>query len=146
MGALTSLATLVGAGASLYGTVRQVQAQNAANRAQVEVAQQQEQARQQELLARREADRVERQQTLARTIASTRARLAASGVAPDEGSAGALTAGLERAAAEAEDASDEELRARLARGRASLLNPDGTLTAVLQGVRSFGTVARSLLD
>jgi hypothetical protein len=72
--------------------------------------------------------------------------LAAGGVAPDEGSAGALTTGLRRAAAETEDASEEAFQARLARGRSSLLNPDGTLTAALQNARGFGQLARSLLD
>lgn len=146
MGALASFATVLGAGASLYGTVRQAQMQTATNRAQIQVAQQQEEARQQELLAQREADRIARQQALSRTIASSRARLAAGGIAPDEGSAGALTAGLESSAAEAEGMSEAALRARLARGRASLLNPDGTLTAALQAGRSFGSLARSLLD
>ncbi|WP_135467748.1 hypothetical protein [Crenalkalicoccus roseus] len=146
MGALASFATVLGAGASLYGTVRQAQAQSAMSRAQAEIAKSQEEARQQELLAQREAERASRQQTLSRTVAAARARLAASGVAPDDGSAGALTAGFERVAAEAEGASEEALRARLARGRASLLNPDGTLTAMLQSGRSFGALARSLLD
>lgn len=146
MGALASIATVLGAGASIYGTVRQVQAANAASRAQARIAEAQEQARRQELLAQRQAERAERQRTLARTIAAARARLAAGGVAPDEGSAAALTAGLRQAAAEAEGAGEEVFRARLARGRASLLQPDGTLTAVLQGVRGFGSAMRNLLD
>ncbi len=146
MGALSSIAALAGAGISAYGTVRQAQTQRQNQRAQVDLARQQEQARQQELLAQQEADRVQRQQTLQKTIASTRARMAASGVAPDEGSAGAITTGLERTAAESRDADDEVFRARLARGRASLLNPDGTLTAALAAARGFGASARSLLD
>lgn len=83
MGALASIATVLGAGASIYGTVRQVQAANAASRAQARIAEVQEQARRQELLAQRQAERAERQRTLARTIAAARARLAAGGVAPD---------------------------------------------------------------
>jgi hypothetical protein len=146
MGALASLAAVAGAGASIYGTVRQSQTQAANNRAQVTVAQQQETARQQELAAQQEAERAQRAQTLARTIASTRAKLAASGIAPDEGSAGAVTTGLRRTAAESQQDDDEVFRARLARGRSSLLNPDGTLTAVLQSGRTLGAAARNLLD
>jgi membrane carboxypeptidase/penicillin-binding protein len=146
MGALSSIAALAGAGVSVYGTMRQARQQSATDRAQADLAQQQERSRQQELAVQQEADRAQRQQTLSRTIASTRARLAAGGVAPDEGSAGAITTGLERTAAEAQDASDEAFRARLSRGRASLLNPDGTLTAALQAARGFGATARSLLD
>ena len=146
MAALASLATLVGAGASVYGNVRQAQQQNALNKAQVQITQQQEAAREQALVTQQQHDAQQRQQTLARTIAATRARLAASGVAPDEGSAGAVTAGLTRDAAAAQGADDATLRARLAQGRISLLNPDGTFTALLQSGRTFGFASRSLLD
>ena len=74
MGALASFATVLGAGASLYGTVRHAQAQSAMSRAQAEIAKSQEEARQQELLAQREAERASRQQTLSRTVAAARAR------------------------------------------------------------------------
>lgn len=146
MAALASLATVVGAGASIYGNVRQAQQQNALNKAQVQIAQQQEAARQETLQAQQAADARQRQATLARTIATARARLAASGISPDGGSAGALTAGLTQDAAAAQDAGDTTLRARLAQGRVSLLNPDGTFTALLQSSRSFGLAARNLLD
>ena len=146
MAALASLATLVGAGATIYGNARQAQQQNALNKAQVQIAQQQEAARQQALLAQQQQDAQQRQLTLAKTIATTRARLAASGVAPDAGSAGALTAGLTQEAAAAQTADDATLRARLAQGRVSLLNPDGTFTALLQSGRTFGFATRSLLD
>jgi transcription initiation factor TFIID subunit TAF12 len=146
MAALASLATLVGAGASVYGNVRQAQQQNTLNKAQVQIAQQQEAARQQALLAQQQQDAQQRALTLAKTIATTRARLAASGVAPDAGSAGALTAGLTQEAAAAQTADDATLRARLAQGRVSLLNPDGTFTALLQSGRTFGFATRSLLD
>ncbi|MBK1658056.1 hypothetical protein [Paracraurococcus ruber] len=146
MAALASLATLVGAGASIYGNVRQAQQQNELNRAQIQIAQQQEAARQDALRAQQQEAALQRQQTLAKTIATTRARLAASGVAPDEGSAGALTAGLTQEAAAAQNADDATLRARLAQGRVSLLNPDGTFTALLQSSRTFGFAARNLLD
>lgn len=146
MASLTSLATLVGAGATLYGNVRQAQQQHAQNKAQVQVAQQQDAARQQALLAQQQQQAQQRQATLAKTIATTRARMAAGGVAPDAGSAGALTAGLTQEAAAAQDADDATLRARLAQGRISLLNPDGTFTALLQSGRTFGAATRSLLD
>ncbi|MFC7476477.1 hypothetical protein ACFQS7_19070 [Dankookia sp. GCM10030260] len=132
MGALASLATLAGAGASIYGNVRQAQQQGALNRAQVGIAQQQ--------------DAQQRQLTLAKTIATTRARLASGGVAPDAGSAAALAAGLTQEAAAAQGADDATLRARLAQGRISLLNPDGTFNALLQSGRTLGSVTRSLLD
>jgi hypothetical protein len=146
MAALASLATVVGAGASVYGSVRQAQQQNALNRAQVQISQQQEAARQKALRVQQAADAEARQRTLACTIATTRARLAASGLSPDGGSAGALTAGLTQEAAAAQDADDATLRARLAQGRVSLLNPDGTFAALLQSGRTFGFAARSLLD
>jgi hypothetical protein len=146
MAALASLATVVGAGASIYGNVRQAQQQTALNRAQVQIAQSQEAARQQALLAQQAADAQARQQTLAKTIATVRARLAASGLSPDDGSSGAVTAGLAQEAAAAQNADDATLRARLAQGRVSLLNPDGSFTAMLQSGRTFGFAARSLLD
>ena len=146
MGALASLATVVGAGASVYGTARQAQQQNALNRAQVQIAQQQETARQQALLAQQQQDAQQRQLTLQKTIATTRARLAASGISPDGGSAGALAGGLVQESAAAQGADDATLRARLAQGRISLLNPDGTFAALLQSGRTFGLAARSLLD
>ena len=146
MAALASLATLVGAGASIYGNARQAQQQNALNKAQVRIAQQQESVRQQALLAQQQQDAQQRALTLSKTIATTRARLAASGIAPDAGSAGALTAGLTQEAAAAQAVDDATLRSRLAQGRVSLLNPDGTFTALLQSGRTFGFATRSLLD
>lgn len=146
MGALTSIASLVGAGATVYGSVRSAQQAKANNRAQVAISQAQEQARQQELIADRAAQSRERQATLARTIATARARLAAGGLSPDDGSAAAITGGLAQQAAAAEGESDAELRARLARGRTSLLQSDGTFTAALSGVRPLGSAVRGLLD
>jgi len=146
MGALTSIASLVGAGATIYGSVRSAQQAKANNRAQVEVSQAQEQSRQQELIADRAAQTRERQAALARTIATARARLAAGGLSPDDGSAAAITGGLAQQVAAAEGESDAELRARLARGRTSLLQPDGTFTAALSGVRPLGSAVRGLLD
>ena len=145
MAALASVATLAAAGFGAAATIRQSNAQRQASRAQADLAQGQEQARQQELILAREKDRAERQQTLQRTIASTRARLGAAGVAPDDGSAAALTTGLAETAAAAEDQSDDAFRLRLARGRASLLNTDGSLAPALQVGRSLGQAARSLI-
>jgi small-conductance mechanosensitive channel len=145
MAALASIAALVGTGASVVGSVRQSDSQRQTQRAQAELAQQQEQARQQELIAQRERDRAERAETLSRTIASTRARLAAGGIAPDEGSGAAITTGLAESAATVDDLSDEAFRARLSRGRASLLAPDGTVNAFLQAGRTLGSTARNLL-
>jgi uncharacterized protein HemX len=146
MAALASLATLVGAGASVYGTVRQVQAQHSANRAQAQLGQAQEAARQDALRVQQEEQARQRQQALARTLATTRARLAAGGLQPEDGSGAAVTSGLRQDAAAAQGADDAAHRARLSQGRSSLLSPDGTVTALLQSGRTFGLAARSLLD
>lgn len=146
MAALTSLATVAGAGATLLGVARNADAQREANRAQTQLSLQQEAARREELAAQQAASAAGRAQALERTVAAARARLAAGGIAPDDGSAEALTTGLRTTAAEAAGGDEAVLRARLARGRASLLNPDGTLTALLQSGRTFGVAARSLLD
>jgi len=146
MGALTSLATVLGAGATIYGHVRQAQAQTAASHAQAQISAAQDAARQDMLLAQAQEQALQRQQALAHAVSSARARFAAAGVSPDQGSAAALTGGLAQEAAAAQGADAATLRARLADGRSSLLNPDGTLTALLQSGRSFGVIARNLLD
>ncbi|PHK95875.1 hypothetical protein CR162_05935 [Pseudoroseomonas rhizosphaerae] len=146
MAQLAPIATLVGTGASLYGTVRQGQAQAAQARAQQQQEAASLSARQQQLAAQEGADAQARQDRLARTVASTRARLAAAGVSPDEGSAAAITTGLERDAAEAARSSQEALAARMAAGRSSLLREDGSLTTWLRAGSSFGGALRSLLD
>ena len=146
MAALASIATVVGAGASVYGQVRQAQAAKGMNRAQVAADRQQEAARQQALSAQQAQERQARAQALGRTVAAARARLAASGQSADAGSAGAVTAGLKADAAAAQGAEDSVYEARLGQGRASLLAPDGTLTALLRSGRTLGGIARSLLD
>jgi hypothetical protein len=146
MAALASIATVVGAGATVYGNVRQAQVSKAQNRAQSEVARQQEAARDQVLSAQQRQDRQARAQALGRTITATRARLAASGQSADAGSAGAVTAGLRGDAAAAQDAEEAVYAARLGQGRASLLAPDGTVSALLRSGRTLGGIARSLLD
>ena len=146
MGALASLATVLGAGATIYGNVRASQAQIANNKAQAQVTALQETARQEALAAQEQQQSLQRQQTLARTVAAARARAGASGVSPDTGSAAALTAGLTQEAAAAQGADNAAFQARMALGRSSLLNPDGTLTTLLQSGRTFGVAARNLLD
>jgi hypothetical protein len=146
MGALASLGTVLGAGATVYGNIRQNQAQKATNRAQAQITSDQETLRQQALVAQEQEAALQRQQTLARTVAAARARAGASGVSPDTGSAAAITAGLTQEAAAAAGADNATLRARMAQGRSSLLNPDGTLTTLLQSGRTFGVAARNLLD
>ena len=146
MAALASIATVVGAGASVYGNVRRAQAATEQNRAQVAVDRQQEAARQQVLSAQQVQDRLARAQALGRTVAAARARLAASGQSADAGSAGAVTAGLKTDAAALQGAEDSVYGARMGQGRASLLAPDGTLTALLRSGRTLGGITRSLLD
>jgi cell division protein FtsB len=146
MAQLAPIATLVGTGASLYGTVRQGQAQAAQAKAQQQQEAANLAARQQQLAAAQQADARGRQDQLDRTMASTRARLAASGVNPDQGSAGAITAGLQQDAAEAAVTSGDTYAARMAAGRSSLLNSDGSLTTWLRAGNSFGGAIRSLLD
>ena len=146
MAALTSLATLAGAGASLYAQNRAQQQQRAMQRAQLDIAQQAEQARQQQLALQHVGDTRARGEQLACTIASARARMAAGGLAVDDGSAAAVTQGLAQDAAAGAADSDALFRARLSSGRASLLNPDATLTNALGALPSFGRAVRNLLD
>ena len=142
MAQLASIATLIGAGASIYGNVRQgqqMQAQASAARAAAE-------ERNRQLAIQQQADARARRDTLARTIASARARLSASGVRADEGSGAALQAGLTADAAAAQNDSDAMFRSRLAAGRRSLLQPDGSFNAYLRAGQTFGAVLRNLLD
>ncbi len=142
---IATIATVAATGAGVAATLRQASAQRQAQQAQAAAQASQEQARRTELAAQRTQDSAERAATLARTVAATRARLGAAGVAPDDGSAAAITEGMERTAAEAEDSSDTIFRQRLARGRASLLASDGTMSTVAQVSRTLGQAARSLL-
>jgi len=146
MAQLASLATLVGAGASVYGGVRAAQEQSKIRKAQNAAIAAQNAERAQQLTIQNEADARDRQQALARTIAAARARLAAGGVRPDEGSAAALAAGLRTDAAMDQGEQDALLQARLGQGRRSLLNPDGTLTAFLRSGLTVGRAMRNLLD
>jgi hypothetical protein len=146
MAQIAPIATLVGAGASLYATARQAQAQKSQSRQQVESAQAQNDARTEQAAAQQAAEQRAREARLAGTIAAARARLAAGGVQPDEGSAAALTGGLQRDAAAAQADSDAVFAARISAGRRSLLNDDGSLTPWLRAGQTFGTALRSLLD
>ena len=145
MAALASLGTVVGAGASIYGNVRQAQLQQANNQAQVQIAQDQNATRQQELLAQAAQDEQARQLTLQRSVAGDRAQLAADGISPDSGSAAAVIGGLTQQAAQAQAASDAVLRARLAQGQISLLAPGNTATTLLQNGPGLSYVTRSLI-
>jgi hypothetical protein len=145
MAALASVASLVGAGAGVYAQTRQAQSQAALQQAQAQQQQQLEANRQQQLVAQQQADTASRQLQLSRTIASARARAGASGISPDEGSAAAITTGLVADSAAAQNASDQVYQARLASGRASLLNPDATLTSFVRAGQSFGSTVSNLL-
>jgi len=149
MAALSSLATLASTGVGLYAQQQSQARARVQQRAQVEIQQQAEASRQQQLLLQQQAEARARSDRLARTLASTRARLAAGGLSVDDGSAATVQQGLRADAAAGQQDSDDLFRARLASGRASLLNPDGSLTTVtslLRALPSFGTAVRSLLD
>ncbi len=145
MAQIASLASVIGAGASIFGQVQQRQdaekrqkeqqrqqaaqqaAQLAERQAQVEVRNaatvEDEAARAEQLRLADAASRTQRDATLRRTIAQARARLAAGGLDPSGGSAQALVEGLRQDAA-ASDAQDSALlNARLAANRRSLLQP-----------------------
>jgi hypothetical protein len=142
MAQIASIASLAGAGASIYGNIRQGQQQQQQSREAA--AANAERARQLEI--QRQAEGRARAETLERTIASTRARLAASGVRPDEGSAAALTQGFRRDAQNAEAESDALFRSRLAAGRRSLLASDGSFNSFLRAGQGFGSAVRSLIE
>lgn len=149
MAALAPLATLASTGFGVYAQQQQAAQARAQQRAQVEIQQQAEKARQEQLQLQQQAEARLRGERLSRTLASTRARLAAGGLSVDDGSAAAVQAGLRADAAAGQQDSDELFRARLASGRASLLNPDGSFTTVnslLRALPSFGSSVRSLLD
>lgn len=146
MAAIAPVATLIGTGVSLYAANRQSQQQSAQNKLQVQQAQYDSTQRQTQLAAQAASDARQRQETLDRTTASVRARLGAAGVSPDTGSAAAITGGMAQTAAAAQSDNNTLFQARLAAGRQSLLNTDGSLTAWLRAGQGFGGVARSLLD
>ena len=139
MAQIASIASLALAGASLEGQMRNRKAERQARETQ-------QSAQQQFLASQQAAQQRARQDVLARSIASTRARLAAGGLSPDEGSASALVAGMRADAAQHEAESADLLRLRLAAGRPSLLNGNGDFQGFVRATQSFGAVARNLLD
>ncbi|MBW6401007.1 hypothetical protein KPL78_24320 [Roseomonas sp. HJA6] len=145
MAQLATIASLSGTGLAVYGQVRQGQQQKATNNAQAENLRQQQVAQQEQATAQAAANDRDRQDKLARTIASARARAAASGVSPDEGSAAALTTGLRADAAKDAAADVATMSARLAAGRRSLLAADGSFNSYLRAGQTLGGAVRNLL-
>lgn len=135
MAQIATVASLALAGASM---------QNQAKNRKVEARARE--AQQQYIASQQAAQQRARQDVLARSIAAARARFAASGVSPDEGSASAMVAGMRTDAAQNEAESADLLRQRLAAGRASLLNANGDLLGFVRATQSFGAIARNLLD
>ena len=146
MSQLASVAGLVGTGLSVYSTARQASAQAAATKARNTQLLAQQEAQTQLASAQQAAQTRERQQTLNSTMASARARAAASGLDPNEGSAAAVSQGLQTDAAQDISEDDSIRAARLAAGRRSLLNTDGSLTTWLRAGSTFASAAKSLLD
>ncbi|MFC0407875.1 hypothetical protein [Roseomonas elaeocarpi] len=146
MSQLASVAGLVGTGLSVYATGRQASAQAALTKAQNAQYVAQQEALTQLASAQQAAQTRERQDTLNKTLASVRARASASGLDPNDGSAAAVSEGLQTDAAQ-DIAEDDSIRAaRLAAGRRSLLNTDGSLTTWLRAGSTFANAAKSLLD
>ena len=139
MAQIASIASLALAGASMQNQVKTRKVEARAREAQ-------QAAQQQYLESQQAAQQRARQDVLARSIAATRARLAAGGVSPDEGSAAALVAGMRADAAQNDAESADFLRQRLAAGRPSLLNANGDLQVFVRATQSFGSIARNLLD
>ena len=135
MAQIATIASLALAGASM---------QNQAKNRKVEARARE--AQQQYIASQQAAQQRARQDILARSIAATRARFAASGVSPDEGSAAALLAGMRADAAQTDSESADLLRQRLAAGRPSLLNANGDFQSFVRATQSFGSIARNLLD
>ena len=146
MAQIATIASLALAGASVYGQVQQQRQRKAEVRLQQEAAQQQQAAQQQVMATQTATQQRARQEVMARTIAATRARMAASGVSPDEGSAAALTAGMAADSAQDQAESSDLLRQRLAAGRPSLLSSNGDFQWFVRATQSFGAIARNLLD
>ncbi len=135
MAQIASIASLALAGASM---------QNQAKTRKVEARARE--AQQQYIASQQAAQQRARQDVLARSIAATRARFAAGGVSPDEGSASALLAGMRTDAAQTDAESADLLRQRLAAGRPSLLNANGDFQGFVRVTQSFASIARNLLD
>ncbi|TQF77717.1 hypothetical protein FK498_11465 [Elioraea sp. Yellowstone] len=133
---LTGVAGLVGAQQQAQVQRRRQQEVQAAREAQLRLASE-EQARQ-------------RRELLARTIASTRARLAAGGVSAAEGSGAALVSALEEEARTREQAEAQDFALRVAAGRRSLLDEQLNLAPFIrvgsQLATGLSSSVRSLLN
>ena len=145
MGGIASMASVLGAGASVYGNLRAAQLQQANNQAQLQVTQQQNQLRQRAILSQAQQDALIRQQQLAQTVDAARAQLGGAGIVAQDGSAAAVEGGAVQRARAAQEAADAAARAQLAQGQFSLLQPDSTATTLLQNAPAFGFASRSLL-
>lgn len=164
MAQLATIASVAATAAGVAGNIMQDQAnrkaqmaqaaqrqaeQQARQQAQAAADQQQQQAREDELQVQAAERARQRKVLLERTIASTRARLAASGASPDSGSGRALIDGMRDDTEQAQDADEQQLAARLAAGRRSLLDSSGQFTSFTRASRSISSLAsglRSLLD
>lgn len=146
MAQLVPIVSLASAGLGLYAThqqQRQQKKQVAAQNAQI--TQQNDVQAQQVATAQAEGAR-QRQASLARTQASVRARLGASGAGSDGGSAAALLDGLRQDSEAAQDADDTAYATRLSAGRRSLLNTDLSFTPYIRAGQQFAGALRNLLD
>ncbi|WP_338664033.1 hypothetical protein VQH23_02470 [Pararoseomonas sp. SCSIO 73927] len=146
MAQLAPVVTLAATGASIYSQMEAAKRQKKNAQIQQANAQVQQQAQEEVLAAQAAQNSVERQRALDRTIASSRARLAAGGVSPNEGSGAAMAAGLRAAAAEAQGADDTVYAARLSANRRSLLDGDTSLNNWVRAGQGLGRVVKSLLD
>jgi hypothetical protein len=138
MAQLATIATIASTAASVAQGVSQSSAQAKSARVQTQA------------LAAQAAERArQRKELVEKTVASTRARLSASGAAPNSGSGEALLDGIRAEADAAQDADNQQLAARISAGRRSLLDETGALTGFTRAVRgsaSIGSGLRSLLD
>ena len=146
MAQLAPVVTLAATGASIYAQSQQAARQKKNAQAQQANALQQQQAQQQILTVQAAQNTAERQAQLERSIASARARLAAGGVDPNDGSSAALVAGLRSTAAAEQNSDDATYAARLTAGRKSLLDQDASMTSWARAAQGLGRVATSLLD
>ncbi|MBP0491678.1 hypothetical protein [Roseomonas indoligenes] len=146
MAQLAPVVTLAATGASIYSQMETAKRQKKNAQAQQQNAQVQQAAQEQVLAAQAAQDTAERQRALDRTIASSRARLAAGGVNPDEGSGAAMAAGLRGAAAAAQGTNDAVYAARLSANRKSLLDGDSSLNNWVRAGQGLGRAVKSLLD
>ncbi|MCR0984773.1 hypothetical protein [Roseomonas populi] len=146
MAQLAPVVTLAATGASIYSQMETAKRQKKNAQIQQDNAQVQQQAQEQILAAQAAQNAVERQRALDRSIAASRARLAAGGVKPNEGSAAAMAAGLRGAARDAQGADDTVYAARLSANRKSLLDQDSSLNNWVHAGQGLGRAVKSLLD